>query len=413
MSARRLLSHPFVADNLWFGATSFLVNLLNYAYILMALNFLNKESFGAFNALVAILTLATVAANPLLLQVAKQVSSIRTGVLARYFLDGNRKIFTGAGAGFLVLVAVSPYLSTLLNLPRGSIVFVWVVATALITATFANGISSGLKKLKFQSLLNLSATVAKFLLGWLLFKAGLGLNAGLAGYLAGFALTAAATWRALRRWEDHEQEQSAEGGRQESLAVLVLAYLFVMTPFSIDQIYVQTLNREVSGDYAALATLGKLVFFVSSPFLVVMYSYLVRARHNSVRLARYFLLGTLVSVGAAVSFTALLWIGGRSVVGLLLPPAYLGVSRWVLAYSLGMCGYVFCYAVALLGIVRNDFRTVGLIGIASIVQAGLFLGRHATMDQLVANQVLCLAVLSVAAVACLVASPLTLIEKDR
>jgi O-antigen/teichoic acid export membrane protein len=398
MKYRSLLTHSFVTDTFWFGLSSSIVNLLNYTYVLLALNYMSKESFGAFNALVAILTMAMAIAAPLLLHISKEVSNPRTETLQVYFVSSQKKILKFASIGFIVGVVIAPVLSSTLRVSTGNIFFLWLVVAALIFATSANGVSTGLKKLTFQASINAGASIVKLFLGWFLFEAGFGIRAGLGGYLAGFLLTISLTWLAMRKWETTDSSRPVVESCKESISVLVVAYAFVAIPFSMDQILAQAFNPRISGDYSALATLGKLVFFASSPFLIVLYSYLVKARDEHLRQTRYFLAGLAVAEGAALLVTAFLWIGGREVTGLLLTPAYGGVSEWVVMYCLGMCGYVFSYAVALLGIVRNDWRLVVFSGIASLAQIILFSLRNATLDQLITNQIICYSLLAMTAI---------------
>jgi len=398
MKYRHLFTHPFVTDNFWYGLSSLLVNIVNYSFLLMIMHFLSKNAFGAFSALVSLLTLVAFLANPLQLYVTKDVMKIRPRNLREYFVQGSEKIVKYTGGMFLVLAALTPHLSSALNVSGGNLIFVWLIAAAMILAIFANGVSAGLKKLTFQASLNFFTTVAKFILAWFLLTAGQGISAGLSGYFASFVLMIGVTWSMLGRWEASEQANPAREERQESIVVLLLAYLFVAVPFSLDQIFVQVLNTKLSGDYAALATLGKLVFFASSPFQVVLYAYLVKARHDRALQMKYFLSGSLASVGAAFLVSALLGIGGRTLVGLLLPSTYLDVSDWVFAYSLGICGYVFSYSIVLLGIVRNDPRIVGLISLATLAQVVLFSLRNATLAQVVTNQIMCLSLMCVASI---------------
>ena len=395
MSYKTFLRHPFLIDNFWFGLSSIFLNVLNYAYVLLALHYLSKEEFGAFNALVGMLTLATIAANPLQLQVTKTVA-LTDGPLLRKHLAGVL-----AGTLKLVLVALlavalaSTQLGSLLNVPADAVILVGVVSAVSVLATLAVGISSGLRALSFQAALGIAASITKFLCAFSLFEVGFKLGAGLAGYFAGFALTVAVTWYMLRNWERPRKILEQRESSGDSVVVLVFSYLFIAAPFNLDQILVQILNSEISGDYAALVTLGKLAFFASIPFQLVLYSYLANSR-NAQQQLRFLWAGLALTLGSALVLTVILWFGGRALVGLLLAPGYANVADWVGVYSLGVCGYVFANAVVSLAIVRGDARILVPTVAATITQIALFHFRHETLEQIVINQLLSFALLSLA-----------------
>ena len=411
MNYQAIVRHPFIVDNFWYGLSSILLNLLNYAYVLVALHYLSKGDFGAFNALVALLTLATVVANPLQLQVTKTVSQSPRPLLWRHVARIGGFSLKLMGVGLLCLVLASSALGSMLNVSPGNIVMLGFAMGFLILAALATAISSGLRRLTFQASLGLISTVVKLLCAIVLFESGLGVTAGLTGYVAGFALTTVLTLHALKTWERATEPLATPEIHNTSVHVLVVAYIFIAAPFSMDQILAQTLSPEISGDYAALVTIGKLAFFVSAPFQVVLYSYLAGSSKPRQQM-NYLLAGLAIATGSSLLFTAVLWAGGQGLTDLLLSPVYASVAGWIVPYSLGICGYVFAYAVVSLAIARSDPRILVPLSLATITQTILFLFRHDSLAQLVANQLACMGLLVVGALGYLVfchppASPAT------
>lgn len=396
MNYKALLKHPFIADNFWYGLSNIFVNVLNYAYVLMALHYLSKDSFGAFNALVAVLTMTTILANPMQLHATKAISCLQRTSLRLYLARLQNLILSLSSAGLLLVVLASQHFASLLNVSAAEVIVTGVATALLVLATLATAVSSGLRKLTFQAVLGLGSSIAKFLCALVLFQLGFEITAGLAGYIAGFALTLLVTRYMLKAWELSGETGTQSGKSQDSLVVLLLAFLFVAAPFSMDQILAQALSPKISGNYAALVTIGKLAFFVSTPFLVVLYSYMAGAKDSQQQMS-YLWAGLAVAVGASLLLTALLWVGGRRLTDLLLSPSYSSVADWIVPYSLGICGYVFSYGVVSLAIVRNDSRILMPISLATIVQPILFLTRHQSLADLVTNQLISLALLSLAA----------------
>ena len=401
MNYRLLIRHPFIVDNFWYGLSGILLNVLNYAYVLIALHYLSKHDFGAFNALVAILTMAAIITNPLQLHVTRAISHLQQPVLRIYIVAIQGKLLRITLASLLFLVLVSQYFASLLNVSAGHVIIVGIAIAFLISATFATAISSGLRKLTFQAFLGLVSTSVKLLCALVLFEAGLGVTAGLIGYVAGFALTFVITWHAMKSWEALEASCPMPEVRNDSISVLVLSYLFIAVPFSMDQVLAQVLSPAISGDYAALVTVGKLAFYVTVPFQVVLYSYLTGSG-NLQQQMNYLKAGLVVAMASSLLLTSLLWAGGRPLTDLLLSPSYASVAEWIVPYSLGICAYVFANAVVSLAIARGDYRILIPICLATIAQISLFLLRYETLEQLVANQLATFGLLSIAALGYLI-----------
>lgn len=380
---------------------SVVVNIINYSYVLLALHYLTKESFGSFNTLVAILTMSTVIANPLQLYTTRAISQIQSAQLQSYI----NKVFSRTALlsvfGLIFIGLISDFVASILNILISDFIMMGVAIVFLLLATISNAISSGLRKLTFQASLSMGSTVIKLLCALLLFKFGLGVTAGVAGYVVGFAITIGITWLASKKWDQLPQINNQAKFGMGAIRMLVLSYLFIAAPFSIDQILAQALNREISGDYAALTIIGKLAFFVSVPFQIVLYSYL-SGSINLQQQIKYFWAGLSVAIGTSMLLTTALWVGGSKLTDRLLSPGYSKVAEWIVPFSIGTCGYVFAYAVVSLAIIRNDSRILIPLSIVTMLQISLFLFRHETLAHLVTNQILTLGVLSFGALCYLI-----------
>jgi O-antigen/teichoic acid export membrane protein len=387
-----LIGHPFVSDTAVFFAGSTLVNVLNYCFVLIAVRRLDKAQFGSFMSLLAVLTLATVSANTLQLQATKRVAAHLGSGLKIYGWTVVRQTILLGGGALIIGLLVASSISEWLRVTELEVLILYSAVGGLVSSALANGFSSGLRWLKFQSCMNVAGTLAKLLAALILFTVGLGVSAGLYSYLLGYLVVVAGTAWGLSIWAGPAKAGACtEPGRdvaQGSLLFLVLAYFLVVIPFSCDQLLVQRVNPALSGDYAALATTGKLVFYAASPVLSVLYPYLVSFRSDPVRMRRYFEAGTLLTLLLSVIVLALLWLGKDFIVVNLMSERYQNVTSEVARFGLSVVLFVLAYTLTLFFIVREKMLALAALTLTIAAQVVLFRLRHGSLAELSQNQLL-------------------------
>lgn len=394
--ALRAVRSRFAGDALAALVLSALISVLNFLYFISAGRLLDPRQFGALSALVACLTIGTILANARMVSVTRDIGNTpRTGVL-EYWQKWRRKTLRAAPVPVLAALVFLPLLAVMLSVSWRDVMLMYFAQVALVGATVALGILNGLKRIKLVYTLNLLGTCVKLLVALIAFQLGGAVAGGMAAYLAGFFLVLLLANQVLRR--DARKPASSplmprrEGRPREqphTAPWTSLSYLLLVVPFTLDQVLVQSFAPGHSGAYAAVATLGKIVFFAAWPISSVAYPYLVNTRDERSQL-RFFLagLGGALLIGIPVCLLFLLFSGPAALFAY--GTKYSGVAGLVPWYALAALFYVAAVSVQQIPLARGrSFASVPLLAVA-LVQLVLFSLNHDSLTALVTDQVIVL-----------------------
>ncbi len=383
---KKVFGAGFIGDSAIYLAISAIINVLNYVFILIVVHCLSKEAFGRFNTIIAAVTVCSVFANSIQMHVARRIGILPTVGLAGYLREVMLRSLKWVGFGAILCVLAVPFLDSFLGLPKSESLLGYLVFAGFVFSALGNAMTSGFSAMKIQVVYNLYGTVSKLVIGGLLMWLGFEVGGALLGYLAGLLLV-----YFLSRWclQTLMDRRRLDGGIEESkgsVMLLALMYFLLVLPFGFDQIIVQALSREFSGDYGALAVVGKIVFYVSSPVLTVLYSHLVNSQNNRKRQLQLIgaaALGCLVIAGIAVSIMVAFRSG---VISAMLPARYFVLAPLVPMFGFAMLCYSLSYIVVSDSIVRMDKMVLIPLLLGAITQIVLFYLRREGLELLVSNQ---------------------------
>lgn len=389
--SRKMLIREFAL----FVGTYGLGNVLSYGFLLAAGRYMSKAEFGTLNAAVALLTAAGFFASSLQTALTEAVALGSKLALPGLFW-GTQSRWSKRAA----LAVAGPL--ALVWLGGGGMGFTplqWllVAVTLVSVAPFvvANAFLAGSGHLLALAWLNLGATTARFALGLVLFAAGSSASGGIAAYAVGYVLVPAIALVVLTRTEATTPDlgESVPAARVNWSSTL--AYVLTFLPFASDQMLVQVVATEHSGWYAALATVGKLVFYGTTPIILIAYPKLLERAHDARRRDR-FTIAVLASIAVCAGGVAgTIWLLPDLLVRLLFPAFYptivVEVGRFALASALFATSAMMVHVF----IVRRSLGWAILVsGLCWAAQIIAFATRHGTIAELVDNQ---LAVMSVQA----------------
>jgi O-antigen/teichoic acid export membrane protein len=385
----------FVGDSfLLFTANGF-IGVLNYLFVLAANHNLSPAAFGLFTSLVACITISTVLINCLQLHIIRRVG-VLGDASAQYAKDLTRRIVRYSGFGALVALVTTPIASTLLGANWIEWLLTYAAICALLFASIANGVSAGLLRFGIQSTANLVGTAVKLAVGAALLILGFGVSGALAAYVVGLALLAVLTLTMLGgALSDFKvgtktlELSMAQTGRIERIdATYIAAYLFLVGPFSVDQVLVQSIARPLSGDYGTVCVLGKAIFLAVGPILLVQVAHVGAAHKDPMKQQKVFVSGASVTVGLAALLAAGLWFFSGALVRIMFSPEYAHTASEIGPMAAGVTAYVAGQALGLYLLARGTKAPLLIVGTTFLIQAALFAIRHDSLRMLVTNQLL-------------------------
>ncbi len=252
-----------------------LVNVLNYLYHLLMGRMLGPSGYGELVSLISVIGLLGIIPGSINLAITKYVSSAESKSEVNNLISWMRiKIFQASIVVFLIILVLTPSISSFLHISRSAYLI-------LISVSYIFSMPSGLNKAMLQGLLKFKETILSILiesivkllisivviyLGFYLFgvMTGIVISAGIGWYITYFYL---------------KTHFISNPKRPPMIKDMVLFALPVMVQtiaatslYTSDFILVKHFfSSSDSGIYAALSTLGKIIFFGAGPIGTVMF----------------------------------------------------------------------------------------------------------------------------------------------
>ncbi len=238
--------------------------------------------------------------------------------------------------------------------------------------------------------------IARLGLGIVLVTLGLGVNGATIALTASFIVTCAIV-TVTSRSRSTVMGDGISGSEVRAYAALVSILLIGQIIANNSDIFVAkaTFTPTDAGIYAAVALVGRAVFFLAWSVATVVFPVVAR-RHAAGRESSTVLGGGIVAVlaiGAACSLGAL-WLGGP-VLGVVLGPAYAHLSLPLAAYAAMTTLFAIGNLVASYRLSQSRVTESWLLLAASVLQLSLLLIWHDGITTLIAVQAIAMGLLVV------------------
>lgn len=254
---------------------SMIVNVINYVYHLVMGRILGPVNYGVLASLFSILYIVGIVPTSTSVAIVKYISSGKNsaGIAAIYRAINNLVLKIAAVISILTLTA-SPFIANFLHIDN--VILVVLISPILFFSliTLVNqAVSQGLLRFMGFVLPNLISSLVKILLGITLVVIGFSVFGAMMGVLTGGILAYFISIPYIRRINQIKnfKKYNLKPFLRYSLPVFLQALAFTSI-FTTDVILVKHfLSPFDAGIYASLSTLGKIVFFASSPITSVMF----------------------------------------------------------------------------------------------------------------------------------------------
>lgn len=395
-----MLSKHLLTSSLIFFTGTMVFSVFNYLYNTFMGRFLGPADYSILGSLLAFISIVTIPTNA--------VATIAMRFAAHYHARGQdsaihtflRQLTKRLGlvglAGTLLLAAVSLPLSSFLHLP--SPVPALLIAPVIIFAILLplnRGILQGLQRF-FDAIVNQNIDpLLKFSLGLLFVKLGLGINGAIIAISIGAFVAYLASYLPLRSVLRHRPSRVASipSEVKQYSALALVAFLLATLLMNVDILLVKHfLPPHQAGLYAALSTMGKIVLFVTTPIVSVMFPMISdlqgRNKKHYQILIQSFLLVTLIGTAVVTSY----YLFPQFVVKILYGSAYASVAPLLGFFGVTMLLY------SLINLWVNYFLSIGdrvfvwLLGLSVGVEIVLLSLRHDSFSLVIQGLLLAMVV---------------------
>lgn len=392
----QLKNSQFLRHNAVFFFGSVLVGALNYAYYPILGRLMEPADFGEIQVLVSLFLQFTIFLNVLGMITINITANYDSTTKAHRMIYELEKLAVFIAMAILLLsIVAGGFFAQALQFDSSTPFIALALALLVsIPLTFRSAYARGQKKFGVASISQLIGAGVKIAFSAGLVIAGLGVTGAMFGIVgAQLAAFLYAAWWAAKL--GLVRPKMAQYGRLPDLkaiwpeikysGLVFIGLLTITLMMSIDVIFVKYyFDAETAGQYAGIATVARIVFFLAVPIaqvLMPMVKIKQTARQNGQLLAKSLVLTTLIC-GSALAICLLFpdiilrfLMGGQyDELTNLLPILSLVV------FIISLINLVFMYYLALR---RKTPALIGIIGFGVVV--GLVLANHATVSTIVYN----------------------------
>lgn len=382
---------PLVSGSLIMFVGSTVASVANYFYHLLMGRMLGPVAYGELESVISVLYLLIIASSSLTLVIAKFTANLKgknnlAGIryLSSYFLP--RLALLGGGIS-LLMILLSPVIGSFLHLKS---ILPFVLAgfyfLVVLLLSFNRGLLQGLLAFKELTISIICENGLKLATAVILVWMGLKVNGAMASFFLGGLAAWGLTVLMLRRWGKvfPKKPDVSKKSLMSFTVPVFLANLSFTSLYTTDVILVKHyFTAHEAGLYAALAVLGKIIFFAASPIVTVMFPMI--ANHKSQHKNYHHLLfGSLAMVFLICLGAELVYLlFPRPMVAIMFGKDFLAISPLLVWMGAFISVYSLSFLVANFFLSADKMKIIILPVIASLAQIVLVYFFHQTLQQIV------------------------------
>ena len=369
---KEIVLHPLFSGSAVMIFGSNLANFIAYIYHLVIGRMLGPELYGELAAVISLIGLLAVSFSFFGLVIVKFVSSAEgkeRRMLFSWFTTKSSKIAIFVG---IFVTAISPFIAGFLKIGLSTAVLVGpIIAVFLLSFVYSSFLQGLLRFGRLVVASNISI-LGRLALGILFVALGFSVFGAIFGLLISATL---GLW--LNRYFLKDYKVSKDSGPRV-LGKRILAYagpiflvsLSTNSLYSTDVILVKHFfEAHNAGIYAALSTLGKIIFFGTAPVGAVMFPLVSQRQSQGKDYKKVFLLSLFLTLG--ISFLVLLvyWLMPELSLKILYGDRFLGASPYLVWIGLFMAIFSSGSLIAGFYLSKGDTRVWTLVVLAALGQA--------------------------------------------
>jgi O-antigen/teichoic acid export membrane protein len=361
ISFRKLISNNLARNSAIVFAGSMTANVLAYAYHLLMGRLLGPAGYGELSSLLSLLYIFTV---PLLVAqtvLVKFVSGFKAhgeiGQAKSLFLQATKLFAVISVVLFPVVLLAGPYVTAFLHLSNTTLFMLLYFILVISLLTVAEGsMLTGYQKFIWVSVMGVLAMLVKLLVSIPLVTWGVS-GVVLAAVIASFIVYG--LYFIPLRLLLSVKVRPTQLKRRDTLGFAIptlLTLLGITSLYSTDIILVRHFfDAQSSGLYAALAILGKIIFYASAAVPVVLFPIASErvAMGSKTRKLILWAIGAVAAISGAI--TILYFLFPNIIVSLLFGNAYTGAGAMLGLFGifLGLFSIAYTIATACLALGRT------------------------------------------------------------
>jgi len=325
-----IVHHPLMSGGMIMVGGNMAVNVINYGYHLIMGRVLGPVDYGVLASIYSILYLVGVIPSSASVAIVKFISSAKNEGEV-YSIYKSLSVFVLYLAVFMsvALFIFSPLIAGFLHIDN-----IWTVSLVSLVLFFSlitlvnQATSQGLLKFIGSVGPNFISAILKLILGIALIWLGWSVFGAIVGIVVGAVVSYLYSMRFVKKIlkESKIKKFNLKPFFAYAFPVLVSALAFTSL-FTSDVILVKHFFSPFdAGIYAALSTLGKIIFFAAAPITATMFPIVSGRKARGEAYQKVFLASLGLTALMAIVITGFYWLFPNIAIGVLYGPAYLSAK---------------------------------------------------------------------------------------
>lgn len=383
---KKILKHPLFSGSAVMIGGSMVVNVINYVYHLIVGRMLGPINYGILASLFSILYIVGIVPTSTSMAIVKFISSAKNNKeIASIYVALNSLVLKIALFLSIITVLISPVVSSFLNI--SNVFLVVMIAPILFFSLIMlvnQATSQGLLKFMGFVLPNLSYSLVKIILGVLLIFLGYSVLGAMWALIVGIVISYLISLLYVKEISKvKNRKYNLKHFIKYSFPVLLQALAFTSL-FTTDIVLVKHfLSPFDAGIYAALSTLGKIIFFASSPISSVMFPVIAGRHSRGEKYHKIFWVSLAATLTMSLFIVLIYYLFPNIAIGILYGTAYLAAKNALVWMGLFISIYTLSVFLVNFSLSVGRTRVIVFPVLASLFQAIFIWIFHASIIEVI------------------------------
>lgn len=369
---KQLISNPLFSGSAIMIIGSNSANFLNLVYHFVVGRMLGPSLYGELASLISLIGLLSIVPSSISLVVIKYVSSAKSDEdIVNLISWLKSKIIRVSILFFIIILIFSPLISSFLHINK--IIYLILIAVSFLfslQSLFYRSILQGLLKFKEMVFSILVENSVKLIVS--IFLIFLGLRVG--GAMLAFVIAAFLGWYVTYfNLRSHSLNNPKTPSDIKSMAIFTIPVLIqsisVTSLYSSDIILVKHFfSSHDAGIYASLSTLGKIIFFGTSPIAAVMFPLVSKKKTSGENYKKIYIYSFIATLALASIVLFIYLLVPQMAIKLLYGSAYLEASNLLIWFGIFISLFSLSSLIINFSLSLGKIKAVFLPVIAAILQ---------------------------------------------
>jgi O-antigen/teichoic acid export membrane protein len=388
--AKLKIDKSFIKNSFIVFAGCLVVSILNYLFRAISGRTLGPTEYGTLGFLLSILTFFAIFSSSINNLVAKFTSEAVAKSKPkeiRYIFDTLYKYSLYIGIGvFAILLIFSRVIGQSFKVNPIYIQSMGIVFIFIFTNTVGKAVLQGEKKFNQLMIVNISESVSKILLFLVFVYFGYRIGAGVGAFIGSVIITACLVYfivnKRLIKQKTRVELRSLKKYFSMTFISLGLFSVFAFIDIPLAKYF---LNEYDAGLYAGLSDISKILFYIVTPILLVMFP--IISEKFTKKQKHYQILAQTILIAICLIVPALLvyYFFPETIVSILYGNKFLPISNYLFLGGLAMSILVFCnmFIQYFLSIKKTNFYKYIILAIITLFI--MFYFYHQNIGQIMIN----------------------------